>query len=124
VVAFKQIAELNPRQYVFDFEIIPGVSVKGHREVSGVRLHGKEKRYELIGGVDQCGLQEFDPSFLKPSSHKEYLDLREQTAIETESHGRINIRTTKKRSPIAGDLKRLSEFLQSQSGDTVTKRLS
>ncbi|MEN6405254.1 MAG: hypothetical protein ABFC77_02160 [Thermoguttaceae bacterium] len=123
LTAFKQKSELTPRQYVFDFEIIPGVPIEGDKEVRGVKLPGKGGRYCLFGGVGQCELREWEAGPGSLLAYKEPLDLRDQTVLETESHGQIKIRSMKKRSPIVGDLNRLSQFLESQSGESVTKRL-
>jgi hypothetical protein len=123
MAAFKQDLDLNPLRYVFDYEIIPGVPVKGDDEVLGIKLPGKEKHYCLFGGIGQCVLREhvnFRGAGLFPI-YKEYMDMRDQTVIETESNGPIIIRTSKRRSPIAGDLRRLHRFLSSQTGETVVK---
>ncbi len=124
LAAFKQDAELSPRRYVFDLEIFPGVPVSGHTEVHAVKLPGKEGRYQLLGGIDQCILRQFEGVSNGLPVYKEPIDVRDQRSIETESHGRITIRSTKTQSPIAADLKRLRRFLESQSGETVIKRLT
>lgn len=121
--AFKEAPELRPRRYVFDFDIIPGVPVSGDTEVLGVQLPGKEGQYRLFGGVGQCVLRRYEVGPDGLSVYKEALDVSSQTVLETESHGPIRIRSTTKRSPIPADLKRLRRFLETQSGEMVTKEL-
>jgi hypothetical protein len=122
VDAFKTDPGLSPRRYVFDFDIFPGVPAVGNSDVYGVKLPGDEQYYVLEGGVGQCVLQQnvFASHRFPP---KEPLDLRDRQVLETESHGPIKIRSTKKRSAIATDLKRLAEFLRAHPGDCVIKRL-
>src|SRR3990172_3223150 len=122
LAAFKDDPDLSPRRYVFDFDIIPGLHTEGDTEVNGVRLPGKEGCYHLLGGIDQCVLREVYFGEQLPV-YKNPVDVRDKTDIETESHGPIQIRSTKKRSPLAGELRALRKFLQSQSGEAVIKLL-
>lgn len=124
LAAFRQDAELSPRRFVFDLEIFPGVPVRGDTEVHAVKLPGREERYQLLGGIDQCILRQFKAGADGFPVYKEPIDVRDRRTIETESHGPITIRSTKKLSPIVGDLKHLRRFLEMQSGETVTKRLT
>jgi hypothetical protein len=125
IVLFKNDPDLKPVRYVFDFDIIPGVPVTGDDDVHAIKLPGKKGNYRLFGGFGRCMLREYKTvsGCLFPV-YQEPLDMRHHTVIETESHGPINIRTTKSRSPIAGDLKRLHKFLQSHLGDEVKKILA
>jgi hypothetical protein len=116
--------QLRPQRYVFDFDIIPGVAVTGHTEVSQVRLPGDDKRYTLYGGINQCLLRDWEVGPNGLPVYKGAVDLRGQTVLETEDHGPVHIRSERKRSPIAGDLKRLRQFLEGRSGATVTKELT
>jgi hypothetical protein len=123
LTVFKTDPELSPQRYVFDFEIFPGVPVTGDTEVHAVKFRRTEERYQLLGGVDQCVLRKFEPGSDGFPVYSESTDVRDRSVIETESHGPIKIRSTRKQSPMIGDLKRLRKFLESQSGETVTKRL-
>jgi hypothetical protein len=123
VDALKSDPQLRPQRYVFDFDIIPGVAVTGHTEVSQVRLPGDDKRYALFGGINQCLLRDYEVGPNGLPVYKGAVDLRGQTVLETEDHGPIHIRSEQKRSPIASDLKRLRQFLAGQSAATVTKGL-
>ncbi len=121
--ALKSDPQLRPQRYVFDFDIIPGVGVTGHTEVHGVRLPGDDKLYRLFGGINQCLLRDYVVGPNGLSIYQGAVDLRGQAVLETESYGPLRIRSERKRSPVAGELKRLRQFLAGQSGATVTKEL-
>ena len=77
MAAFKQDPDLNAMKYVFDFDIIPGVPIKGDSQVSAVKLHGKEERYELFGGIGRCTCESaFSFLIVLLSSTREPLDMR------------------------------------------------
>lgn len=72
--------------------------------------------------METCELREMLPS--GPSLvYGEPVDVRNQSVIETESHGPIRIRSVKKRSLISPELKRLQKFLRSRTEEEVIKRL-
>ena len=70
LTAFQEDPELIFRRLCFLILILPlwGL-VPGRTDIQNVKLPGKEKYFELVGGIDCCMLREYSPVLWEKSTH-------------------------------------------------------
>ncbi|MHC5539337.1 hypothetical protein ACYOEI_14055 [Singulisphaera rosea] len=93
--------------------------------MSGIEFPGDtEHRYSIRAGVEECHLSKIaiDPD--GRGRIVEQRDLRSEEEIETTTCGRIQIRKRNDQGGLRGVLAQIREFLESSSGELVTRTIS